>query len=529
MYGTAPTPPREIELKLEVAPASLPALKKVPLLRSLKAPPRRTSEVSVYFDTDKHKLRRKGLMLRVRRVGDRHVQTIKADGNSAPFERDEWETEIAGPEPDLEHARGTALEPLANDKLRLKPQFETRVRRTVYPVADDTRAFALTIDRGTIKTGGRSVPVSEIELELERGNPVQLFEEARKLTRGLAAQLGVRSKAERGYALMDGSLDAPIKSVKIELPAGAATREAFRIIGRACLKQIVGNEPALIKVDPEGVHQMRVGLRRLRAAMSLFGGLLRDPQTEAIKAELKWLTTELGPARELDVLVKRVVAPVQVSHAHWDGLPSVSHALAQKREAALARAQDAVTSPRFRALTLEAAAWLEAGDWTAARDDLVRDRGKLAIAIFACGQLTRRWRKVRKKGRTLAKLDACSRHKLRIQAKKLRYAIEFFAGPLAGKRARRRRKQRFAPSSACRTGSASSTTLRCTRNASPPSASAAGDQARSAPLPPACSPAARTPASTPPWRRQPKPMGIWSRSGGFGNDAGSGSPGAAGT
>ena len=67
MYGTAPTPPREIELKLEVAPASLPALKKVPLLRSLKAPPRRTSEVSVYFDTDKHKLRRKGLMLRVRR------------------------------------------------------------------------------------------------------------------------------------------------------------------------------------------------------------------------------------------------------------------------------------------------------------------------------------------------------------------------------------------------------------------------------------------------------------------------------
>ena len=443
MHGTAPTPPREVELKLDVAPASLPALKKVPLLRSLKTPPRRSSEVSVYFDTDKHKLRRKGLMLRVRRVGDRHVQTIKADGNSAPFERDEWETEIAGPEPDLEHARDTALEPLVNDKLRLrlKPQFETRVRRTVYPVADDTRAFAFTIDRGTIKTGKRSAPVSEIELELERGSPAKLFEEARELTRVLAAQLGVRSKAERGYALIDGSLDAPIKSVKIELPAGAATREAFRIIGRACLKQIVGNEPALIKGDPEGVHQMRVGLRRLRAAMSLFGGLLRDPQTEAIKAELKWLTTELGPARELDVLVKRVVTPMQASHAHWDGLSSVAHTLAENREAALARAQDAVKSARFRALTLEAAAWLEAGDWTAPRDALVRDRGELAIAIFASGQLTRRWRKVRKKGRALAKLDAHSRHKLRIQTKKLRYAIEFFGGLFAGKRARRRRKQ----------------------------------------------------------------------------------------
>jgi triphosphatase len=443
MQGTAPMMQKEVELKLEVEPASLRALKKVPLLRSLKAPPRRTSEVSVYFDTDKHKLRKKGLMLRVRRVGDRRVQTIKASGNTAPFERDEWEAEIAGEEPDLSLACGTALEPLVNDKLRrqLKPQFETRVQRTLYPVADDTRAIALTVDRGTVATGKYSAPLSEIELELERGSMTQLFDVARDLTRALPAQLAVKSKSERGYELIDGQQHAPVKAAPIRIPAGARTREGFQMISRACLKQVVGNEPALIKGDPEGVHQMRVGLRRLRAAMSLFGGLLRDPQTGAVKAELKWLTAELGPARELDVLVKRVVAPMTKRRARWDGIPALSHTLAEKREAALARARDAVKSARFRALSLEVAAWLEAGDWTTPQDDLVRDRGDLSIGVSAAEQLTRRWRKVRKKGRSLAKLDPRSRHKLRIQTKKLRYAVEFFASLFAGKRAAKRRRQ----------------------------------------------------------------------------------------
>jgi CHAD domain-containing protein len=207
------------------------------------------------------------------------------------------------------------------------------------------------------------------------------------------------------------------------------------------LKQVVDNEPALLAGDPEGVHQMRVGLRRLRAAMSLFSVLLRDPQTRAIKDELKWLAGELAAARELEVLQQQVVAPVMKRHGRRDGLPALSHELAERREAALARARSAVKSARFCALTLDTAAWLEVGDWTKPPDDLVRDRGNLPIESFAAEQLSRRWRKIRKRGRALAQLSAPRRHKLRIQAKKLRYASEFFAQPFPGKRASRRRKQ----------------------------------------------------------------------------------------
>jgi triphosphatase len=432
---------KELEIKLELAPAGVPRLERIPLIRALKARPRRANEVSVYFDTGSQKLHRKGLLLRVRRVGNRYIQTIKSNGNSGLFERDEWEAEIAGRAPDLSLAAGTALEPLVKHNLgrQLKPLFETRVRRTVYPLADDARAIELTIDRGTIDTGTRSVPLCEIELELKRGNMADLFEVARELTRALPARVAFKSKSDRGYELVDGERGAPVNAAAIDLIRGTRTRDVFQTIGRACLKHVVDNETALINGDPEGVHQMRVGLRRQRAAISLFAALLRDPQTAAIKTELKWLARELAPARELDVLLQRVIMPVKRRHPRWHGIPSLSQEFAEKRKGALTRAQDAVASVRFHALTFETAAWLETGRWTKPRDALIRDRGDVAIEIFAAEQLTQRWRKVRKKGQALAQLDAPSRHRLRILAKKLRYATEFFGSLFAGKQSAQRR------------------------------------------------------------------------------------------
>jgi CHAD domain-containing protein len=196
-----------------------------------------------------------------------------------------------------------------------------------------------------------------------------------------------------------------------------------------------------MKGDPGGVHQMRVGLRRLRAATSLFRILLHDSQTATIKAQLKWLTGELSPARELEVLVSRVVAPMGKRRMRWRGMPSLSREIADRHDAALKRARDGVDSARFRGLAIDVAAWLAAGRWTTPEDNLVHDQGNLPIEDFAAEQLTRRWRKVRKKGGALVQLDVLSRHKFRIQTKKLRYAAEFFSSLYRSKRAVKRRKQ----------------------------------------------------------------------------------------
>src|SRR5262245_15844293 len=435
---------KELELKFEVEPTTLRRLTKIPVIKALNGGARRASEASVYFDNDKHALHKKGLMLRVRRIGKRHVQTIKIAGNSAPIERDEWESEIAGAKPELDLVSGTPLEDLITKKVRrgLRPVFETRIRRTYYSLTDKERAIDLTVDRGRLETGDGSVPICELEVELKRGSRDRLFEVARTLVESLPAQISLKSKAERGYELIEGRKGSPVKANPVDLLAGCDARNSFKVIGFDCLKQVIDNVTALAKGDPEGVHQMRVGLRRLRAAMSLFGDLLDDGQTTAIKAELKWLAGELTLAREFEVFTERVIVPIKQRHGKiGNGVSSFRKQVKNKQRAALARAKEAVASARFRALVFEAAVWLESGHWMAPADDLVRSRGEVPIEVFAAEQLRRRWRKLRKRGKQLAQLNANKRHKLRIQAKKLRYAAEFFSGLFQDKKAMRRQKK----------------------------------------------------------------------------------------
>jgi triphosphatase len=119
------------------------------------------------------------------------------------------------------------------------------------------------------------------------------------------------------------------------------------------------------------------------------------------------------------------------------------HAIARRREA-LSRARSAVESNRFRALLLDAAAWTEAGDWISNADELTRALRDQPIGIVATAEMERRRRKVLKRGARLAELDPARRHRVRIQAKKLRYASEFFGSAFSGTKAARRRKELIA-------------------------------------------------------------------------------------
>jgi triphosphatase len=437
------TSPLEVELKLELPLSALRQFRKLALIRELGASAKRTAQISVYFDTDKHKLRRHGLALRVRRIGARYIQTIKATRNSNILARDEWESEIASGEPDLEQARRTALDRFLTGKFRrkLKAQFETRVRRTVFPLERDGAVIELALDVGTIETRAASMRLCEVELELKHGDKAHLFDVARLIARALPAQLALTSKSERGYLLCDGAQGVPTKFAPAVLTPDMPIREAFREIGRACLRQIVGNEPAVLKDDAEGGHQMRLGLNRLRTAISLFSAILPDAQTERIEAELEWLAGELGPARALEALIARAIKPVRRRQAGWADTPRLSRQFAGRQVAALARAREAIASQRYRLLKIDIAAWLEVGAWAAPQDALVRDCGELPIKIFAAEQLSARRRKVRKRPKSFAALGPRRRHKLRVRAKELRDATDFFATLFSGKRADKRRKK----------------------------------------------------------------------------------------
>ena len=434
---------KEIELKLELPPGNVGALDRLSFLKGIK-PAKAKTLLSVYFDTSDQKLRRKGVSLRIRRVDGRHLQTIKQRGNPSIglFSRDEWECDVEGRQPDLDAARGTVLEPLLSKKLRrnLKPIFETRVRRQIYPVRRGASEIELSIDRGKVEAAGASSPLCEMELELKKGEPGELFEIVRALGDAVPVKLAIEDKAGQGYDLMAEAAPRPVRAEPIALASDHSWSTSFQVIARACLHQIAANETALRDGDFGAVHQMRIGIRRLRAAISVFKETLAGPQTEAMKKQLKWLAGELGSVREIDVFIKRVTKEAKSENADRAGVGSMIRDLEQRRRRAMGRAKNAVASAHYRCLLIDAAAWIEAGDWLHDDNELRRTLREQPVRAAAATELRRRWKKVRKRGAKFAKLDARRRHRFRIDTKKLRYASEFFTGIFHSKKSIRWRE-----------------------------------------------------------------------------------------
>ncbi|MBV8650524.1 MAG: CHAD domain-containing protein, partial [Alphaproteobacteria bacterium] len=436
--------PNEIELKLDVPANIAPKILRQPWLRAMTSGPiERERLVSVYFDTKKSLLRKHGIVLRVRHRGEKRLQTIKiANGAGGPLARSECESEIDSDTPDLARAKGTALEQLGRKKLGRKLQaiFETSVERVAVPLRSHDSDIELAIDAGEIRATEGSEPVSEIEIELKDGDPAAIASIAERLAKTLPVSFGLRAKGERGYALHAGELGAVVRADTVVLERGATSEAAFRIIASSCLRHFAGNQQAVRDGDPEGVHQMRVGLRRLRAAMSVFKELLEGPQTEAVKAELKWLTEQLGPARDTDVLIEESVAPLRKAEEGKREIGVLETDLRKRRESGFEKARAAIESDRYRKLVLRTGLWLLAGEWSRTEDPLSEARRKRPARAFAAEALTQRHKKIVKKVRKLEGLDGRQLHKLRIAVKKLRYATGFFATLFGAQRDKRQRR-----------------------------------------------------------------------------------------
>jgi inorganic triphosphatase YgiF len=433
--------PREVELKLELAPEAMSRLQKAAWFRKFMPAGQQAQLDSVYFDTATSKLRRHGVSLRVRHCDGLHLQTIKTVAASA-LERKEWERRIRGQKPDLELARKTALEPLLGKKLKrkLKPVFETKVERTSIPVRRHGSKIEISLDKGQIKAGPRAKAISEIELELKSGAPEALARFAEEIADTVAVAYGAVSKAERGYALLNAKVQ-PSHAEDIVLDRTLDTATSFKTIAFSCLKQVVLNMDAVRKGNAEGVHQMRIGLRRLRAAISIFKEMLAGAQAEKVKIDLKWLTERLGPARDVEVFLQDTVTPLQSRMPNETSITALKNSFEYERSKDFHAAKRAIKSDRCRRTVLRTALWLLAGTWSTDSDLLRRSRRTRSAVAFAAEVLAKRSGKIVKRIDKLETLDAGQMHKLRIAVKKLRYGTDFFASLFEGKKACSRRKQ----------------------------------------------------------------------------------------
>lgn len=433
-------------LRLTLAAEDAPRLRRHPLLAALGEGRRATRSAlhQVYWDTPDLDVAACGLALRMHRAGQQSVQVVETpDGvGLAGAVRREHHALLPGDRPDL------ALVPDLDCRARLAaavgtkslaPVFEVQLERSRRLLEEDGAALRLDLEAGEIRSAWGTLPICDVEIAGRGGRPhrlaVELLDDVR--LRPLS-----RSIAERAVERIAGRGPATHKARAVEAPPAALLDELLAAVAESGLAQLVENEAAAaLGLDPEGVHQMRVGARRLRSAMGFFAPVLPERAREALRAELRWLAGELGPARDLDVFAIEGLDPLLAVRPGDEALARLRAAAEDARAAAHARVRDALAGPRWPRLALEAGGWIARRAWR--EQALGPDSARLFLPAqaFAAPVLEQRHRRARKLGRRLPEASPADRHRLRIRLKKLRYAAEFAACLHPGRRAERYAKR----------------------------------------------------------------------------------------
>jgi triphosphatase len=433
-------PPRdqdaEIELKLSGAPEALESIFASPTICDRSTGPGVTRRLeNIYYDTRDQRLRAQGLAFRVRRHGRRYVQTLKSnDTEGLVSYRGEWEAPLASSEPDLAVLPVGALEILQGlvAPEELESQFTTRVRRRVRRIRliDQKGGESLieaALDSGTIETKGERMPIAEIELELLQGSPDALYSLALELDKLAPLRIETRSKSALGYALASGQAPAWHKAAAATLDPHGTVEEAFRQILRSCVQHWCANEAAALDGrDPEGVHQLRVAIRRLRSAFSTFGHLLERTERTRLADGAKRVVDRFGPARDWDVFCTELLPPVRAARPDDPDLARLLEAAEVERQRGYEAVRAEIGSHVYTRYLLELRLWIEASGWREHASEQGAQWFGQPVVAFADRLLAKRHRRARQLGRGFARLGPAERHRLRIALKKLRYPCEFF-------------------------------------------------------------------------------------------------------
>jgi len=427
---------QELELKLRLTPEIAARLRRSGLIRARRKGRAKTRKLNaVYFDTPDLYLKEMGLALRVRQESGKRVQTLKAANGAVPglHDRTEWNATIAGDTPDLAKIDDKKVrQKLQRDGMqqRMKPVFKTDIKRTSWILDYEDAAIELSLDEGRISAGRRRNSVCEAELELIEGTPQRLLDLAMEIREAMPVFLDTRTKSARGYDLYLDDKPRPRKAKNVKLSRDMSVWEALTAIVGYAVDQLLANEwPVRLAEDPEGIHQARVAVRRLRAAVSVFRQVLPKDDVAALKTELGWLQRGFGPARDWDVFITETLLPMRRRLPEEEALETLHAQAEQARRGAYAAAHDVLDSRRFTLLVLRLQRWIALGP---PNKKLTRGIVKPARAFIA----KRHGNVLRDAGDDIEALGEPELHALRIEIKKARYTVEFLGALFSKKGAK---------------------------------------------------------------------------------------------
>ncbi|MCB1511890.1 MAG: CHAD domain-containing protein [Hyphomicrobiaceae bacterium] len=453
---------QEIELKLLVSRSTLVRLARwTPPEGWVISPLRQRQLSAVYYDTPDCRLQRKGFALRVRRSRKTLKRTIKfgraiENGLSQPSEYE-----------DIVDSLAPAIETITDRKLKSRilraldgaePEviFENRIRRNSRIVeVPDCGIVELAMDNGEVYTPNARTTVTELEIELQSGEPYVILSVAEALMYGVTFAPSATSKAGTGYALLaENSENTADRTNLVTQPAGISPAkpklndrmtgaEGLGEIGRTAAQQIIMAMNGCLETDDaEQPHRLRVGLRRLRTALRLFRPFAGTPAMRGLADDARDLGRIVGDVRDADVLIDDVIAPAArasaiTRDAEW-GLISVVDAHRLRKRLAMRKS---LRGTRWNTLRLNAFLF----DYAVARAnaEAANELAETELSRIAPKMLAKCWRRVRKWGDAIDRLDVEERHEMRKAMKELRYATEFFAPLLPGSGAFLKRLKRL--------------------------------------------------------------------------------------
>lgn len=315
------------------------------------------------------------------------------------------------------------------DTTHWRAAFGKRVSKVERRLALDGSSVECVFEVGTLNSASGSVPVARLRFAVTDGSPRRLLDLIDELRRTVALRFAVLEPEERGYASFTQAGPQIIRAEPIELRPQMSREAAYAWILRCCIDHWTGNELAAVEARmPEGVHQMRVALRRLRAALSVFKGLMPVPREIWVKEQVRWLARALGHAREWDVFLGDTLAPVEAHFANEPGLAMLRKRACTHRDEGYRGLAKAVASERYTDLLIELYGWIALLDAAPPEAPAGND-----IATFAVEKGQRLTARALRQGRHLMAAPVEQRHELRLQLKKLRYAGEFFRSLIPSK------------------------------------------------------------------------------------------------
>ncbi len=421
----------EIEIKFTATPIVLVRLRSSAILTEIIDGGGSWNRlVSTYHDTPNGDLERAGLSLRLREQAGRRIQTVKGR-SSAGGAIERYETErVLLPQETFPAATGNKWldSSLGVWRQGLRPIASSTLDRWSALIKLNDTTIECAFDFGQIEGLGadgqmRMAPLAELELELLDGDAADLFTVARRISEQPGVRLGFETKLAAARRTGQGSLSGLGKRPALIIDLEGTVEDAFRAGILYCAEQITAITPTVLNTrHPEGVHQLRVALRRFRAIERIFRRPVYDERIRSLARKGGNFARLLSPTRDWDVFLHETLPPLTSRGYETEGFSKLQARAEALRAEAWDSALNAIAGDDFSTFAFDL---LEVGYLKTWHAEATNER-QTNVQLFAAAALDDRVSKLRAVAARRDVADAATHHKMRIALKKLRYALQVF-------------------------------------------------------------------------------------------------------